>query len=58
VDETFVGGATQGEVRGLHHKTLVAGIVEVRPRKKLLVSIQTCLSVSDLNIAVGMDIVS
>lgn len=34
VDETFVGGATQGEGRGRHHKTLVAGIVEVRPRKK------------------------
>jgi hypothetical protein len=33
VDETFVGGATQGEGRGRHHKTLVAGIVEVRPRK-------------------------
>jgi len=34
VDETFVGGATQGEGRGRHHKTLVAGIVEVRPRKR------------------------
>ncbi len=34
VDETFVGGATQGEGRGRHHKTLVGGIVEVRPRKK------------------------
>ena len=34
VDETFVGGATQGEGRGRHHKTLVAGVVEVRPRKK------------------------
>jgi len=34
VDETYVGGATQGEGRGRHHKTLVAGIVEVRPRKK------------------------
>ncbi len=33
VDETFVGGATQGEGRGRHHKTLVAGAVEVRPRK-------------------------
>lgn len=33
VDETFVGGATQGEGRGVHHKTLVAAIVEVRPRK-------------------------
>ena len=33
VDESFVGGATQGEGRGRHHKTLVAGIVEVRPRK-------------------------
>lgn len=34
VDETFVGGATQGEGSGRHHKTLVAGIVEVRPRTK------------------------
>jgi len=34
VDETFVGGATQGEGRGRHHKTLVAGAVEVRPRKE------------------------
>ena len=25
VDETFVGGATQGEGRGRHHKTLVVG---------------------------------
>jgi len=33
VDETFVGGATQGEGRGQHHKTLVGGIVEIRPRK-------------------------
>ena len=32
VDETYVGGATQGEGRGRHHKTLVGGIVEVRPR--------------------------
>ena len=34
VDETYVGGATQGEGRGRHHKTLVVGIVEVRPRRK------------------------
>jgi len=34
VDETYVGGATQGEESGVHHKTLVGGIVEVRPRKK------------------------
>jgi hypothetical protein len=34
VGETYVGGATQGEGRGRHHKTLVGGIVEVRPRKK------------------------
>ena len=34
VDETYVGGATQGEGSGHHHKTLVGGIVEVRPRKK------------------------
>ena len=34
IDETYVGGATQGEGSGRHHKALVAGIVEVRPRKK------------------------
>jgi len=34
VDETYIGGATQGEGRGQHHKTLVSGIVEVRPRRK------------------------
>lgn len=33
VDETWVGGATQGEGRGRHHKTLVVGAVETRPRK-------------------------
>lgn len=36
VDETFVGGATQGEGRGKHHKTLVVGMVEILPRKKAL----------------------
>ncbi len=36
VDETYVGGATQGEGRGKHHKTLVVGMVEVLPRKKAL----------------------
>lgn len=30
VDETYVGGKTRGEGRGVHHKTLVAGAVEVR----------------------------
>jgi hypothetical protein len=34
VDETYIGGTTQGEGRGRHHKTLVAGIVEVRPWNK------------------------
>ena len=34
VDEKWVGGATQGEGRGHHHKTLIAGAVEVRPRAK------------------------
>jgi transposase-like protein len=33
LDETYVGGETPGEGRGRHHKTLVAGVVEVRPRK-------------------------
>ena len=32
VDETFVGGRTQGEGRGVHHKEIVAGAVEVRSR--------------------------
>ena len=36
LDETWVGGATQGEGRGRHHKTLVVGAVEVRPRAKAL----------------------
>lgn len=34
VDEAWVGAATQGEGRGRHHKTLVIGAVEVRPRAK------------------------
>lgn len=34
VDEKWVGGATQGEGKGVHHKTLVVGAVEVRPRAK------------------------
>ncbi len=33
VDETWVGGKTHGKGRGVHHKTLVAGAVEVRQRK-------------------------
>lgn len=33
VDETWVGGKTRGEGRGVHHKTLVAAAVEVRQRK-------------------------
>jgi ISXO2-like transposase domain len=33
VDETWVGGRTRGEGRGIHHKTLVAAAVEVRRRK-------------------------
>lgn len=32
VDETWVGGRTRGEGRGVHHKTLVACAVEVRHR--------------------------
>jgi len=30
VDETFVGGRTKGEGRGVHHKVTVAGSIEVR----------------------------
>jgi hypothetical protein len=33
VDETFVGGATHGKGRGVTDKVLVAGAVEVRPRR-------------------------
>jgi transposase-like protein len=33
VDETWIGGRTRGEGRGVHHKTLVACAVEVRHRK-------------------------
>jgi transposase-like protein len=33
VDETWVGGRSRGEGRGLHHKTLVAAAVEVRHRE-------------------------
>lgn len=33
VDETYVGGRTRGEGRGVHHKVLVAAAVEVRQRK-------------------------
>jgi hypothetical protein len=32
VEETFVGGRTKGEGRGVHHKATVAGAIEVRPR--------------------------
>jgi len=33
VDETYVGGKTRDEGRGVHHKTLVAATVEVYNRK-------------------------
>jgi len=33
VDETYVGGRTRGEGRGVHHKTLVIAAVEVRHRE-------------------------
>lgn len=33
VDETYVGGRTRGEGRGIHHKTLVTAAVEVRRRE-------------------------
>ena len=33
VDETLVGGRTHGSGRGVHHKTLVVGAVEVRTRE-------------------------
>ena len=34
VDETLVGGRTRGEGRGIHHKAIVAGAVEVRVPQK------------------------
>ena len=34
VDETLVGGKTRGEGRGVHHKAIVVGAVEVRVSKK------------------------
>ena len=34
VDETFVGGATQGQGRGVTDKVLVVGAVEVMPRRE------------------------
>ena len=33
VDESYVGGETRGEGRGVHHKTIVIGAVEIRTRK-------------------------
>ena len=33
VDETYVGGRTRGEGKGVHHKILVVAAVEVRQRK-------------------------
>jgi transposase-like protein len=32
IDEAFVGGKTRGEGRGVHHKVIVAGAVEVRTK--------------------------
>lgn len=33
IDETWIGGKTRGEGRGVHHQTLVVGAVEVCTRK-------------------------
>jgi hypothetical protein len=33
IDETWIGGQTRGEGRGVHHQVLVAGAIEVRQRK-------------------------
>jgi len=33
IDETYVGGRTRGEGRGIHHQSLVVGAVEVRGRR-------------------------
>jgi len=32
IDESLVGGKTRGEGRGIHHKALVAGAIEIRER--------------------------
>jgi len=34
VDECFVGGETRGKGRGVHHKSIVVGAVEVRSRRE------------------------
>jgi transposase-like protein len=34
VDEAYVGGKTRGEGRGIHHKSIVIGAVEVRTKAK------------------------
>jgi len=33
VDECYIGGENRGEGRGVHHKTIVVGAVEVRTRE-------------------------
>jgi transposase-like protein len=33
IDECYIGGETRGEGRGTHHKAIVVGAVEVRPRQ-------------------------
>jgi hypothetical protein len=33
LDETYVGGKTRGEGKGVHHGTIVVGAVEIRTRK-------------------------
>ena len=33
VDKSFVGGRTKGEGRGVHHKAIVIGAIEVRPER-------------------------
>jgi transposase-like protein len=34
IDEVFIGGATKGEGRGVHHKVIVVGAVEIRHGKQ------------------------
>jgi len=58
VDETYVGGATQGEGRGRHHKTLVVVLWRYGRGRRLLVPTQTYRPVSVHNIAVGMAVAS
>lgn len=47
IDEAFIGGRTRGEGKGVHHKTMILGFVEVRANKpdaKRIAKIERALS--------------